>query len=152
MLKRSLIAVAALLMLAGAVQAGEIKTHNWPCEFIYQEITQIPVTMDIGFWVRIKDQNKLGIKLSQKEGSVHDFAGCTNMVVETNFAITLKCSITATGAVGGKYSCSVDPAEVQPPGATVKVCAELKDADLGAQAGGTKNVKVANVKILVKPL
>lgn len=152
MLKRSLIAAAALLMLAGAVNAGEIKTHNWPCEFIFQEITQIPVTMDIGFWVRIKNQANLKIKLVQVEGSVHNFSGCTNMTVETNFPIELRCTITPTGAVGGNYGCTVNPNEVQPPGGTVQVCATLNNADLGGQPGGTKNVQVATVKILVKPL
>jgi hypothetical protein len=149
MLKRSLIAVAAVAVLASIAPAGEIKIHNWPCAFIPQEIAEIPVVMDIGYWVRIKDQDKLKIKLNQI--SVHEYEGCTDMKVECNFDITLSCSISPTGAVGGKYSCSLNGADVNAPGGTVQVCAKLKDANLGDQPGGSKNVKVATVKISVVP-
>ena len=152
MLKRSLIAIAVVALLATAAQAGEVKLHNWPCALIPQELTQIPVTMDIGFWIRIKDQNKLNIKLGQLENEVHKYKGCTNMKVETNFRAQLACSITPTGAVGGKYGCSLNPSIVEVGNATVEVCATLSDADLGAKPGGTKNVKVADVKITVVPI
>jgi len=56
MLKRSLVAVAVVALLAMTVQAGEIKTHTWPCDFKALEITSIPVVMDIGYYIKIKDQ------------------------------------------------------------------------------------------------
>ncbi len=149
MLKRSLIAVAAVAVLASIAPAGEIKLHNWPTKFVPQEIATIPVVMDVGFWVRIKDQDKLKIKLNQV--SVHEYSGCTNMTVQCNFDLSLSCSIAATGAVGGKYSCSLSPADVAAPGGTVEVCATLKDANLGDQPGGSKNVNVATVTIKVVP-
>lgn len=136
-------------MLAVAAQAGELKIHNWPCAFIPQEIAEIPVVMDIGYWVKIKDQDKLKIKLSQI--SIHEYEGCTDMNVECNFNITLSCSISATGAVGGKYSCWINGGDINAPGGTAQVCAKLKDANLKDQPGGTKNVKVATVKIWVLP-
>jgi hypothetical protein len=149
MLKKSLFAVAAVALLAVAAQAGEIKIHEWPCEFIFQEVAQIPVVMDVGFWVKIKDQDKLKIKLSQK--SIHEYEGCTDMKVECNLNISLSCSISATGAVPGDYSCSLNPADVDSPGGTVTVCAKLANADLGGTPGGSKNVHVATVKIKVLP-
>ena len=155
MLKRSLIAVAAVAVLASIAPAGEIKIHNWPCAFIPQEIAEIPVVMDIGYWVRIKDQDKLKIKLQQN--SVHEYEGCSNMVVQCNFNVELSCSISATGAVGGKYSCWFDDGDtnnvtpVDSPGATVSICAKVKDANLNNVAGGTNNVQVATVKISVVP-
>jgi hypothetical protein len=149
MLKRSLIAVAAVAVLASIAPAGEIKLHNWPCQFIPQEIAEIPVVMDVGFWVRIKDQDKLKIKLNQVD--IHTYEGCTTMTVQCNFDLTLSCSISATGAVGGKYSCSVSPADINAPGGTADVCAKLKEANLGDQPGGSKNVKVATVTIKVVP-
>jgi hypothetical protein len=152
MLKRSLLAVAVVAMLAGSVQAGEIKTHEWPCQFVSLEIASIPVVMDIGYYVRIKDQDKLRIKLVQDETDIHKFKGCVDMVVETNFNLTLSCSISKTGAIAGDYSCSVDPSSVSAGSATVKVCAELKNANLTGQPAGTKDVQVATVKIKVKPV
>jgi len=149
MVKKSLFAIAAVALLAVAAQAGEIKIHDWPCEFISQEVATIPVVMDVGYWIRIKDQDKLKIKLTQK--SIHEYEGCTDMKVECNLNISLSCSISATGAVPGKYSCSVNPADVDSPGGTVSVCATLKDADLGGTPGGSKNVHVATVTIKVKP-
>jgi hypothetical protein len=149
MVKKSLFAIAAVALLAVAAQAGEIKIHDWPCAFIPQEITTIPVTMDVGYWIKIKDQNKLKIKLQQK--SIHEYEGCTDIKVETNVNITLSCSISATGAVPGKWSCSVSPADINAPGGTASVCAKVKDADLSKTAGGSKNVHVATVSVKVVP-
>jgi hypothetical protein len=150
-MKKALVAMAVVALLAVSVQAGEIKLHNWPCTFVSVEITSIPVVMDVGYWVKIKDQDKLKIKLVQDETDIHKFKGCVDMKVENNFNIVLSCSISATGAVPGDYSCSVDPANVPAGGGTVKVCATLTKADLSKTPGNSKDVQVATVKIKVKP-
>jgi len=49
MLKKSLFLVAAVAPLAVAAQAGEIKIHDWPMSYIAQEITDIPVVLDVGY-------------------------------------------------------------------------------------------------------
>jgi len=155
MLKRSLIALAVVALLAVGVQAGEIKTHDWPCTFVALEITSIPVTMDVGYYVRIKEQDKLGIKLSQAENSITTFTGCTTFTVESNFKVALEASVTATGQVPGDYSISkLDPSVVNGGGVSstpVQVCVKLEKAQLWKQAAGTKDVQVATVKIKVKP-
>jgi hypothetical protein len=143
--------VAAVALLAAGVQAGEIKTHNWPTQFIFLEITSIPVVMDIGYYIRIKDQDKLRIKLVQDEQDIHKFKGCTDMVVESNFNLVLSASISKTGAIAGDYSVSLDPSTANAGSTTVKVCAELKNANLTGQPAGTRDVQVATVKIKVKP-
>ena len=148
-MKRILLTIAAVALLATMSQAGEIKIHEWPCEFIFQEVATIPVVMDVGFWIKIKDQDKLKIKLHQK--SIHEYEGCTDMKVECNLNISLSCSISATGAVPGSYSCSLNPTDIDSPGGTVTVCAKLKTADLSKTPGGSKNVHVATVTIKVKP-
>ncbi len=151
MLKRSLLAVAVVALLATGVQAGEIKTHDWPCTFVALEITSIPVVMDIGYFVKIKDQDKLKIKLVQDEQDIHKFKGCTDMVVESNFNLVLSASISKTGAIDGDYSVSLDPSTANAGSTTVKVCATLTKAVLTGQPAGTKDVQVATVKIKVKP-
>jgi len=158
MLKKSLFAIVAVAMLATITTAGEIKIHNWPTGgFIPQEIPglSIPVTMDIGYWVHIKDQDKIKIKMTQK--GIHEYEGCTDMVVDCNFNLTLSVSISATGKISGKYSTSISPADIDLPGGTTTVCAKLKEADLNTKsgdvymAGGSKNVHVANIKVKVVP-
>lgn len=153
-MKKALFAVAAVAVLAVAAQAGEIKYHEWPTTLVAQEIATIPVTMDVGYWVKIKDQGDLKIKLGQQ--SIHTYYGCTNMVVETNTCLTFSSSIskvTKDGSVvvPGDYSSSLSPANIDAPGGTISVCAKLENADLSKVAGGTKNVHVANVTIKVVP-
>lgn len=148
MVKRTLLP-AAIALLALSAHAGEIKIHQWPVAYIPQEVTDIPVLMDVGFFVEIKNQDKLRIKLQQV--TIRDYEGCTEMVVNTNFNLTLSCSIYPTGAVSGDYSCTVNPANLDAPGGTTIVCAQLKNADFLGVSGGTKDVQVATVKVLVVP-
>jgi len=155
-MKKALFAVAAVALLAVVAQAGEIKYHEWPCAPIPQEITTIPVVMDVGYWVRIKDQDKL--KITLKQDSIHDYSGCTNATVETNTCLTFSCSIAkvkkdGVDVVGGdsSYSCSVSPANIDAPGGTLTVCAKIAKADLSKVPGGSKGVHVANVTVKVVP-
>jgi hypothetical protein len=148
-MKKVLFAVAAVALLAMTAQAGEIKIHEWPCKFIPQEVTTIPVVMDVGYWIKIKDQDKLKIKLNQK--SIHEYEGCTDIKIETNVNIEVSVSVSATGAVPGKYSASINDANVDAPGGTRTVCVTLKEADLSKTAGGSKDVHVATVSVKVVP-
>ena len=150
-MKKVLISLAVVALLAVGVQAGEIKTHSWPCQYVSLEITSIPVVMDIGYYIKIKDQDKLKIKLVQDELDIHKFKGCTDMVVESNFNAVLSASISKTGAVDGEYSVSLDTSTANKGSTTVKVCATLTKAALQQQDAGTKDVQVATVKIKVKP-
>ena len=105
-MKRILLAIATVALLATMSQAGEIKIHDWPCDFIYQEVATIPVVMDVGFWIKIKDQSSLKIKLQQK--SIHEYEGCTEMKVECNLNIALSCSID-TAPPSHACTCSTLP-------------------------------------------
>jgi len=155
MLKKSLFVVAAVTLLAMAAQAGEIKIHNWPTSYIPQEVTEIPVLMDVGYWVSIKDQDKLKIKLQQK--NIHEYEGCTDIKVSCNFELTLSTSISpvkvdGNNVINGKYSSSVSPADLGVGvEQTATVCAKLLEANLSSVSGGTKDVHVATVKVKVVP-
>lgn len=150
-MKGCLTTAAVLAILAVGAQAGEIKTHEWPCQFVALEITSIPVVMDVGYYVRIKNQDSLRIKLVQDEQDIHTFKGCTDMTVESNFNLTLSASISKTGAIDGSYSVTLNPTDANAGSTTVQVCATLKNANLTGQPAGTKDVQVATVKIKVKP-
>jgi hypothetical protein len=149
MAKKAILPILIAAALGAPAHAGEVKIHLWPVEFIPQEITEIPVLMDIGFFVRIDNQDDLRIKLLQV--SIDEYEGCTDMSVTTNFDLTLSCKITPNGAVAGKYSCSILGADINAPRGTATVCAQLKDADLTGVPGGTRDVRVATVTILVVP-
>lgn len=156
MLKKSLFVVAALALLAGAAQAGEYKTHGWEItkQWVKQELCTIDVTMDIGYWVHCKDQDKLKIKLAQE--SIHSYYGCKTVTFENNFDLIASATVASTGKVPGKLEVYVNAVkdgsvQINRPGGSFDVCVRLKDADLGAQAGGTKNVHVATVTLWVMP-
>lgn len=156
MLKRTLFVVAAVAMLGSVALAGDVsfKSHGFSWTKVYTPLevsgVSIPVKMDIGYWIKIKNEQNLEIKMEQD--SIYKYSGCTTMTLDCNFNLTLSCEITSLGVVGGTYSCSVSPADIDAgAGKTTQVCAELKNADLGAQPGGTNNVHVANIKIFVIP-
>jgi hypothetical protein len=148
-MKKALFAVAAVALLAVSVQAGEIKTHSWPCTLTPIELTTIPVVMDIGYWVKVTNQDA---KITLAQESIHVYSGCTNLTVKSNTAVTLSTTIAKTGDVPGSYSSWIDGSASIPMGtSTVKVCAKITDADLSGVPGGTTGKTVANVTILVVP-
>lgn len=149
MAKKLLFAVCAAMVFTGTASAGEIFLSTFPTTYIPQEITDIPVLMDIGYFVFIRDQDKLQIKLLPT--GVREYEGCTNVEIEANFDLRLSCDIVANGAVDGDYSCSVTPNLVDAPGGTVAVCAQLVDASLLNVVGGTMDVQVATVTLKVAP-
>lgn len=148
MSRRSLVIGLLAVLWASAAPAGEVKFHIWPCAPVPQEIVTIPVVMDIGFWIQIVNQDAV-IKLRQI--AIHTYEGCTDLHVRSNTDLRMSCSISATGAIGGTYSCSITNADINVPGGTATVCAKLTDANLAGRPGGSKNVHVANVTIRVVP-
>lgn len=148
MLRQGLITVCAVALLTTAASAGEVNGRYWPAVYVPLEIVDIPVVMDVGFWVDIVNQDDV-IKLHQV--SIHKYQGCLDLEVRCNFNLTLSCSIVATGTIEGQYSCLMQDPDVDLPGGIATVCAQLEDAQLGGQPGGSKNVHVATITIRVVP-
>ena len=148
MRSQCLLATWVVALLATAAWAGESKCQYWPAGYVPQEIVDIPVVMDVGFWVDIVNQDDV-IKLQQV--SIHRYEGCLDLEVRCNFNLTLSCSVVSTGAIEGQYTCFMQKPDVHPPGGTATVCARLDDAQLAGQPGGSRNVHVATVIIRVVP-
>jgi hypothetical protein len=159
MLKKALFVVAVVAILGAVAQAGEVKKEGgWPYTPVYTQVEipdlMIPVKMDIGYWVHIKDQDSLrdnGIKMTQD--SIHTYSGCRTVNVECNFKVKLIPSIAApagTTAIG-KFSASFTPAIIEPSGGSTQLCATLTEANLKQYTGGTNGVVVAYIKIFVVP-
>ncbi|OHB65551.1 MAG: hypothetical protein A2Y76_12615 [Planctomycetes bacterium RBG_13_60_9] len=148
MLRRRLLVVASVVLLATAAQAGEIKVHQWPTQFVPLEVTSYPVVMDIGFWMEVVNQFDV-IKLTQI--TIHKYEGCIDVKVKTNFPLLLSCHITPTGAVSGTFTAVLTNAAISPPYGVAKLCVTLDNANLNMQPGGSKNVHVATVTLKVIP-
>ena len=149
MLRARLSIVALVIFLASFARAGEIKTHQWPTQFVPVEVASFPVVMDIGFWMEIVNQGDI-IRLHQV--TVHRYEGCIDLRVRTNFPLIMSCVISPTGAVAGTYTASMQNASVTPPNGIVTLCATLTNANLTGQPGGVTNVHVATVTVRVQPL
>ena len=151
MLKRSLIAVVAVAVLATVAQAGYIKTHDWPTTYVPQELTTIPVWVDVGYYVEVLDQSKNKIKLVQKTGAPRDFVGSCTIKVKTNFDLTLTAGITSKGVVTGNFGVSLAPSDLTAGTQTnVVVTATASNLNIETVPANTE-LEVATVKISVVP-
>jgi len=155
MLKKSLIAIAVLVVVMPAF-AGDKKWHDpWPTTYVPQEITTIDVIMDVGFYIHIVNQDS--IKVTQ-DGTIGDknpytnYSGCATGDVVSNFAAVLSVSAAAvSGAAGGSWSASITPSSIGAGTTQVTICVQGTGLDITGLAGGQKNVKVAKVTVSVKP-
>ena len=156
MLKKSLIAITLVAILSVSLSAGEVKFHEWPGyqpPFVFEPQAfgpQIPVTMDIGWWAEILDQEELAIKLLQI--SIHYYEGCTDIEILTNFDAELDCIVTPNGAIAGDYTSTVTPNTIPTGGGIVQLCVQLDNANLGGMPGGTEDVLVATAQMTVIPM
>ncbi len=121
-------AVGAATLLALTAQAGEIETSDWPREFISQEMTTVPVFMDIPLWVRIRDIDKLVIRLIPR--STYEYEGCADVVFETPRNLNVSVRFIPTGAVRGKYSCWLSSSFAEAPEPALNVCVKLETEEL----------------------
>ena len=114
-----------------------------------QEITTIPVVMDIGYWIEIVNQDAF-IKL--KQVTIHTYEGCTDLQVRTNteHSAELLDRVDRRHSAAPTRATSTARTSIA-PGGHANVCAKLTDANLAGRPGGTKDVKVAVVTIRVVP-
>jgi hypothetical protein len=116
MVKRMLIAIAVVALVATSAPALDVhdigspsnegspkikQDDSWPTEYIALAICEIPVLMDVGMYVQIKDCHKIDeIKLVQvKCDSIgqEDFpcySDCTKFKVRANFAAQMGTKLT----------------------------------------------------------
>ena len=159
MLKKSLIAIAVLAVVAPAF-AGSVMVHDpWTYTKVYTPVpvATIDVIMDVGYYINIVDITP--IKISQN-GSVGNgnpyinYKGCATTDVQTNFAATLSATVASKNtAVGDSshYSVTLNPTSI-PVGTTpVQICVTGVNLDITALTGGAKDQKVAEVTISVLP-
>jgi len=118
MLKKCLFAIAVTAMLAVTVQAAvegvegdcgvwQYKGHPypWPVEYKKVEVCRIPIWMEIGFWVELKDCGDEDILLVQVDceevgRSADDwpcYYGCAKFSIRTNFEAEMDGDVSHSG-------------------------------------------------------
>jgi len=148
--REKLATVVLAVLLGSAVQAQTVKVHHWPLTPAPQPFptSEIPVRLDIGLLSQLFIRVPGPIKLSQVD--LWTYAGCRDLEVKCNSSLTLHCTITPTGAVGGEYSAYFANPDIDPPGGIAKLCVKLTDVQSPGPAG-QKNVTVAFVTLRVSP-
>lgn len=155
MLKKILVAVTLLSLLAAPAYAGHIHIHPpgfWPPTYDWVDVCEIPVMMDVGMYIEVLCQDDLVIKLEQV--AFRTYEGCTELQIKSNFDAELGCAIQSTGKVPGIYTCSIDnpkvPATLCSTVATRMVCVKAEDVSIVHITPGS-DVHVADVTISVRP-
>ena len=167
MVKKSLIAIALLAILATTVQAGDSAANprkfddDWPWTYTALEICQIPVYMDVGYYVELIDCHKKSIVLKQvscdsiSKASKYFpcYFGCTKFKIRANFEVKLGTKLYKD-TIGIIKSWSVALSDDIVPGDgsqhEIEACISAWDAEIWKNAPGNK-VKVGEVAITVKP-
>jgi hypothetical protein len=175
MVKKCLIAIALLAFLTTTVQAGDEAQDvwkfddHWPWVYLELEICQIPVYMDVGMYVDMKDCGKKKIEMKQvtcPDGRKFPcYSGCTDFEIRANFEVKLGTKLYRIGDVikvkdGNEYweakiylTDGVTEDYVIPGDGNYhkrRVCVEAWEAQIWKAAPGDK-VLVGEVAITVKP-
>jgi hypothetical protein len=168
MVKKSLIAIALLALLATTVQAGDSAANprkfddHWPWTYTALEICQIPVYMDVGWFVQLVDCNKKEIILKQVtcdsigKDPAKDFPcyyGCVKFKLYANFEVKLG-TVLYKDPIGiiDAWEATLDNDIVPGDGNQYEreVCIKAWKAKIWKAAPGDK-VLVGEVAITVKP-
>jgi hypothetical protein len=173
MVKKCLIAIALLAFLTTTVQAGDQANDvwkfddHWPWVYLEMEICQIPVFMDVGMYVDMKDCGKKKIVLKQitcpSGRKFPCYIGCEDFDIRANFEVKLGTKLYKVGGVIKKWEAKIyEDDGTGNPGAEsyivpgdgnyhkMHVCVEAWEAQIWKAAPGDE-VLVGDVAITVKP-
>ena len=166
MVKKCLIAIALLAFLTTTVQAGDDAENpwkfddHWPWVYLELEICQIPVYMDVGMYVDLKDCGKKSIVLKQVScdtigkgsGDFPCYKGCTTVQIRANFEVKLGTKLYKIGDVIKDWAVTLSTDIVPGDGNyhDIEVCVTAWKAQIWKAAPGDK-VLVGEVAITVKP-
>lgn len=166
MIKKSLIAITVVALLAVSAQAFEGKIH-WQYEMIpvAWEPTGDPIPVQVGEYdvtfhipyYAIVDPQEGEIELTQVEGGGLNFCGSIDIEASANFDASLTCELVPNAAGlliqddVDLWTCQVDDgvidANADTEEMTITVCVEAADLLVGLQASTTISVAVCNLFI-----
>lgn len=167
MVKKCLIAIAVVALLATTVQgANPMKFEGtWPWTKIYEPvgICTLPVYLEVGHYVQIKDCGDLEMKLVQVDCGEIDkggddfpcYAGCVSFDARANFLATFGANFN-----GSDVNIITDKNLSWPNGDTIgpdggwenlKLCMKAWKVALWGSGQTSGTVKVGTITITVKP-
>jgi hypothetical protein len=161
MVKRTLIAIAVVGILATSVQAVDpyIKQDvGWPVQYVALDLCTMPVVMDVGMYVQLKECEKRIIKLVQvdcPEGRAFPcYSDCDDFEVRANFAAVFGTKLTkASGSPVKNWEAYFDGDSTIPGDGVyhkLTVCVDAWETEIWT-AGPGDEVNVGTLTITVKP-
>ena len=178
MIKRTLIAIAVVALLASSAQALGPDPHTgggnspaikvniekldigWPFEYKALDLCVIPVYMNVGYYVQLEKCHERKVKLVQvdcgdmEKGSDWPcYQDCEDMKIRANFEAKIGAKLeNKTGVIDkmDAYFKGGDIVDASGDWNTITVCVEAWKTKLWEQAPGSQ-VKVADLVITVKP-
>ena len=179
MVKKILFTIAVVTLLAVTVQAadpvffaGAIKDDDmWPFEYIYVDLCTMPILIDVGYFVQVKDCGDRKIKLKQvpcesigKGGKFPCYEDCESIEVRANFEAKLGANVSSSvswfnagnaSAYYGDCGEGCVPDIVPGDGAwhTKKVCVRAWEVSIwnAGEAQGQNEARIGDLTITVKP-
>jgi hypothetical protein len=178
MLKRILIVIAVVALIATSAQALGPNEHygddaksisikgdftdmsiGWPFEYKALTLCEIPVYMNVGYYVQVEKCNDRKIILQQVDcvdngfgkavGNWPCYYDCENVKIRSNFEVKLGVDRVKIGGTIKDWSASVTPDVVGPTSswATVSVCVKAWNIELWKAGEIGKNIRVGSIFI-----
>jgi len=164
MVKRMLIAIAVVALVATSVQAldysdnGKIKKDaGWPTEYVAVDLCTMPVVMDVGMYVQVFECENRIIKLVQvtcPEGQAFPcYSDCEDVEVRANFAAVFGLKLSDP-SISTNWNAYFDGDNTIPGDGIyhkITVCVDAWETEIWT-AGPGDEVSIGTLTLTVKPL
>jgi len=167
MVKKCIIALAVAALLATAVRADDPaikKDFNWPFTYKAIDLCKMPVYMDIGHFVQMKECNKRELVMAQVDcesigkggGDFPCYDGCEEFEVRANFPAVFGGNLSNKSSVFKEVEVYWKDGDNQINGSTgdwekLTVCVKAWKTEIWKAPEAKKKQKVADLTITVKP-
>jgi hypothetical protein len=163
MVKKCIIALAVVALLVTTVRAGDPsikKDGDWPWTYKAIDLCKMPVYMDVGHYVQLKECHKREIKLKQVDCTggreFPCYSDCEDIEVRANFPAIFGASLTKIGGILDKTDVYWKDDINQISGSTggwekLTVCVDAWKTQIWKAAEPDDKFKVGELTINVKP-
>ncbi|MCX5646015.1 MAG: hypothetical protein NTZ17_15250 [Phycisphaerae bacterium] len=134
------------------------ENYNWPATYDFVTAATIRVRMEVGFWIKFNTKDAW---LTLKQVEIHKYAGSVTFAVQNNVNVEVHASFAKLDGMPGMEVDSLslneggDTAQINAPGANLKVYLKIKNVDLSAFNADTqvgKCIQIGLVTLTVRPL
>ena len=163
MVKKSIIALAVVALMVSVAQADDPsikKDGDWPWTYKAIDLCTIPVYMDVGHYVQMKECHKRELIVKQitcpSGREFPCYSGCEEFEVRANFPAIFGGDLRNLDGMIDKKEVWWKNDDNQISGSTggwekLEVCVDFWKVQLWEAAGRDKKTKVADLVITVKP-